>query len=337
MLNVNNMTQCGLLVAAGLRDLVLLPESNAYIDRLASYWAATVPLQPACIVQPATTEEVSQVIKILADADGPVALRSGGHTRWAGSNDVHDGVTIDLGRMVNVPYDAQTKLASVQPRPKWADVYQGLLEHGVCVTGGREGNVGVAGFLTGGGNSYYTEIHGLVCDNMVNFEVVLANGNVINANATPHSDLWTALKGGSGNFGIVARFDMYTFPAHDLWGGIRAANRSEGDRLAELTVDFTNNNHKNPEAAFILNYNYNPASSPDVLAAHVVVDTNGMANASTFDKVLKVPVVLSDIKTRSMANMSASYNLPRRQQWVHPKVALFWSAAFHLTDSSRQV
>lgn len=313
MLNVNNMTQCALLIAAGLYDLALLPESDDYIDRQASYWAANVPLQPSCIVQPRKTEEVSQIVKLLAEADGPIALRSGGHTQWAGSNDVRDGVTIDLGRMTNITYDAQSILASVQPGPKWADLYFKLLKHGVCVTGGREGNVGIAGFLTGGGNSYYGVLQGLGCDNVANFEVVLANGDIINANAMSYSGLWTALKGGSGNFGIVTRFDMYTLPAHDLWGGIRAAQRSEGDRLAELTVDFTNNNHKNPEAAFILNHNYNPASGPDVLVAHVVVDTNGTANAMAFDKILKLPVVLDDVSTRSMANMSASYNLPKHQ------------------------
>jgi hypothetical protein len=289
MLNINNMTQCALLTAAGLQDLLLLPGSNAYEDRQASYWAANAPLRPRCIVQPRTTEEVSQVIKILAHANGHLALRSGGHTQWAGSNDVHNGVTIDLGRMTDISYDAQSTLASVQPGPKWAEVYFGLLERGVCVTGGREGNVGIAGFLTGGGNSYYAGLH-----------------------------LWTALKGGSGNFGIVTRFDMYTFPAHDLWGGIRAANRSEGDRLAELTVEFTNNNHKNPGAAFILNHNYNPASGPDILIAHVVVDTSGTANATIFDEILKVPAMLNDVSTRSMANMSASYNLPRHQQSGHP-------------------
>ena len=161
MLKINNMTQCALLIAAGLQHLVLLPDSDAYVGRQTSYWAANVPLRPSCIVQPHTTEEVSQLIKILAHADGPFALRSGGHTQWAGSNDIHNGVTIDLGRMTNVSYDAQSTLASVQPGPKWVDLYFGLLEHGVCVTGGREGNVGIAGFLTGGGNSYYAGLHGL--------------------------------------------------------------------------------------------------------------------------------------------------------------------------------
>lgn len=212
--------QCGFLLAAGLQSSVLLPSSDAYKERQASYWAANALLRPSCIVQPQTTEEVSRVLKVLADIDGLVAVRSGGHTQWTGSNDIHDGITIDLGRMTNVTYDAHSKLALIQPGGPWVDVYQELLKYRVCVTGGRDGNVGVGGFLTGGGNSYYAGLYGLGCDNIANFEVVLADGEIINANEASHSDLWTALRGGSGNFGIVTRFDMYTFPAQDLWGGV---------------------------------------------------------------------------------------------------------------------
>ncbi|UPX18393.1 uncharacterized protein EKO05_0008695 [Ascochyta rabiei] len=310
------MTQYDQLVAAGLQDLVLLPDSDAYKDRQTSYWAANVAMHPNCIVQPRTKEEVSHVLKVLVKAGGPIALRSGGHTQWAGSNDVHKGVTIDLGRMANVTYDAHSRIASVQPGSRWSEAYRKLLGHQVCVTGGREGQVGVGGFLTGGGNSYYAGLYGLGCDNVASFEVVLANGDTVHANANSHSDLWTALKGGSGNFGIVTRFDMYTFPAHDLWGGIRAAVRSEGDNLAQTLVDFTEQNCKNPQAAYILNYTFNPELSADTIVAHVIVDTNGTANAPAFDAIQKVPVIVGDVKKRTMADMADSYKLPSHQQQV---------------------
>ena len=308
------------LIAAGLQDLTLLPGSDAYEDREASYWAANVPLRPNCIVQPRTTEDVSRVIKVLAKMKGPVALRSGGHTQWTGSNDVHNGVTIDLGQMTDVTYNNQTKLASLQPGPKWGDVYEELLKYDVCVTGGRDGNVGIGGFLTGGGNSYYASSHGWACDNVANFEVVLANGDVVNANANSHSDLWKVLKGGSGNFGIVTRFDMYTFPANDLWGGIRIAARSEGDKLAQTMVDFTNDNKNHPEDAYIINYTFNPGFSSETLAAHVIVDTNGVVNAPAFEGIQKIPVVLEDVKKRTMTNMANSYLLPSNQQWVSDRI-----------------
>jgi len=303
-----------LLFAAGLQDLVLLPESTAYIDRQASYWAANASLQPNCIVQPRTAEQVSLVVKALAKAKGPIAIRSGGHTQWAGSNDVHEGVTIDLGQMTDVTYNEQSKLASIQPGSRWSNVYQELLKHQVCVTGGRDGNVGVGGFLTGGGNSFFAGLHGLGCDNVANFEVVLASGEIVNANSSSHADLWTALKGGSGNFGIVTRFDMYTFPAHDLWGGVRAAMRSEGDGLAQILVDFTERNYKDPQAALMLSYDFNPIAAPFVFVTHMIVNTNGTADGSTFEEIQKVPAVLEDVKERSMASMSASYSLPSGRQ-----------------------
>jgi FAD/FMN-containing dehydrogenase len=303
-----------LLFAAGLQELVLLPGTTAYLERQASYWAANAPLQPNCIVQPRTTEQVSQVVKVLANSKAPLAIRSGGHTQWPGSNDVHEGVTIDLGQMTAVTYNDQSKLASIQPGSRWVNVYQELLKHQVCVTGGRDGNVGVGGFLTGGGNSFFSGLHGLGCDNVVNFEVVLANGEIVNANSSSHADLWTALKGGSGNFGIVTRFDMYTFPAHDLWGGVRAAMRNEGDDLAQLMVDFTERNHKDPQAAFMLSYDFNPAAAPVVFVTHMIVNTNGTADGPTFEKIQKVPAVLEDVKQRSMASMAASYSLPSGRQ-----------------------
>lgn len=308
------LNQYDKLVAAGLQDLVLLPESDGYKERQASYWAANAPLRPTCIVQPRNTEEVSRVIRVLAEADGSVALRSGGHTQWAGSNDIHDGVTIDMGRMTEVTYDKETKLASIQPGLRWVDVYRKLLEYRVCVTGGREGNVGVAGFLTGGGNSYHASLHGFGCDNIANFEIVLADGKVINANANSHSDLWTALKGGSGNFGIVTRSDMYTFSAQDVWCGIRTSIRSHGDDLARMLVDFTNNNHNNPQAALLVLYTFNVAMSPDVIVVQSITDTSGILNAPAFEKISKVPVVMDDVKKRSMADAVATYNQSKGDQ-----------------------
>jgi len=317
----DRVSQCERLRDAGLQSLVLLPESDAYVKREATYWAKNVALNPSCIVQPRTSQDVSRVVKVLANADGLVALRSGGHTQWAGSNDIAQGVTIDLGRMTDVTYDARSKVASIQPGPRWGDVYDKLLKYSVCVTGGRDGNVGIGGFLTGGGNSYYAGLYGMATDNVVNFEVVLANGQIVNANAKSHPDLWTALKGGSGNFGIVTRFDMATFPAHDLWGGIRVATRSEGDKLAHAMVDFTNKNEKNPEDAHIINYTYGP-TGPDVVVAHVVVDTKGVVNAPAFREIQKIPVVMDDVKKRSMANMANSYLLPSHQQYVYTQIVL---------------
>lgn len=315
MASDNNSSQCALLLEAGLQDLILLPNSTAYAIRQSSFWAANVALHPACIVQPRTTSDVSRIIKVLAQSDGVSAIRSGGHTVWTGSNDVDNGVQIDLGVMTNVSYNPTTNLASLQPGSRWVDVYKQLLKDSVCVTGGRDGDVGVGGFLTGGGNSYYAGLYGLACDTVANFEVVLADGDIVNANANSHPDLWKALKGGSGNFGIVTRFDMVAFPAHDIWGGVRVSARSEGERLAETMVSFNDGNEKNPEAAYILLFNFGP-SAPDVLVAQAIMDTKGVENGAAWKEIREVPAVMEDMKKRSMADVANDYILPGGKRYV---------------------
>lgn len=222
---------------------------------------------------------------------------------------------IDLGLMTNVSYDAETNLASLQPGSRWGDVYDKLLKHSVCVTGGRDGNVGIGGFLTGGGNSFYAGLYGLACDTVVNFEVVLANGDIVNASATSHPDLWKALKGGSGNFGIVMRFDVRAFPARELWGGIRVSRRSEGERLAETMLGFTERNEEYPEAAYILLYTFGPDAT-EVMVAHAIVDTIGVQNGMAFREIRKVDAVMEDVKVRSMADMANSYLLPGGKRYI---------------------
>ena len=105
-------------------------------------------------------------------------------------------------------YDSDTKLASLQPGSMWRDVYNTLTPHGVTTPGGRADLVGVGGFITGGGYSFYHGARGFACDNVKNFEVVLADGRIVNANVDENGELWRALKGSSGNIGFVTRFDM---------------------------------------------------------------------------------------------------------------------------------
>ena len=149
------------------------------------------PAETNCIVQPKTTNEVSEVVKTLVAGKGcrqtGIALRSGGHTTWAGSNNINGGVTIDLGLMNTTVFDPMTKIASIQPGSRWNQVYATLDPLGFTVAGGRAGSVGVAGFLMGGGNSFYASRQGFACDDVKNFEIVLASGSVP---ASPMPSSW---------------------------------------------------------------------------------------------------------------------------------------------------
>lgn len=116
------------------------------------------------------------------------------------------------------------------------------------VAGGREGLVGVGGLLLGGGKTFYTCRVGFACDQVINYEVVLADGSIVEANNKTNPDLFRVLKGGSNNFGVVTRFDMTTFPAGPIWDGNVMYTRDDTDALIAAFVDFTKNLTANPDA-----------------------------------------------------------------------------------------
>jgi FAD/FMN-containing dehydrogenase len=240
------------LKAAGIREILVLPETQLYTDRISSYWSDCAKLHPWAIIQPRTTEEVSLVVKTLvAIPECKFAIRSGGHTYWTGSNNIQDGVTIDLGLIDSIKYDAITKIASLGPGGQWKFVYAELEKHGVMVPGGRVGNVGIGGLLLGGGNTFFTCRKGFACDNVVNYEVVLADGSIVSANKDENKDLFLALKGGSNNFGIVTRFDMETFEHTGIWGGVGMYPNTTTPELIAGFVSFTQNLANEPASSLL--------------------------------------------------------------------------------------
>ncbi|RDI80476.1 hypothetical protein Vi05172_g9594 [Venturia inaequalis] len=192
-----------------------------------SYWTNQAgAVTPSCFLQPANGGDVSVAVKILTQPQFrelpacKFAVRSGGHTGWAGAASVEGGVTIDLSKMKEVVVSQDKRMVTLGPGSRWGEVYSQLEEQGVAVSGGRWGNVGVGGLLTGGGLSFFQGLEGLACDGILNHEVVLGNGSIVNANSRENADLHRALKGGSNNFGIVTRFYVKAFPHTDIWGGM---------------------------------------------------------------------------------------------------------------------
>jgi hypothetical protein len=184
-------------------------------------------------------------------------------------------------------------------------VYTELEEHGVLVTGGREAAVGVGGLLLGGGISWYAARYGFSCDTIVNFEVVLANGDIINANATAHSDLFKALKGGSSNFGIVTRFDMEAFPAENLHIERKVMSREQGDKVIDGVVGFTNLNQSFKDNALIAIMTYDPEQERSIITL-TTINTKNTSNTTAFDGFRNIPS-LAPI-TRESQSLSRSAN-----------------------------
>lgn len=286
--------QCKALVKhASLEDKVYFPGTDGYDDRMDTYWSLSAALAPWCMVLPETLEDVSKVITTLGKEKCPFGIRGGGHGTHALSNTLEDGVTIDMGVFSDTTYDPETKTASIGPGAHWGDVYDTLTPYGVTVTGGRAGSVGVGGFLLGGGNSFHSGSHGFGCDQVKNYEIVLADGRVINANENEHKDLWQSLKGGSGNFGLVTRFDLqpieFADPANpNIFGGIVGVDYGSSEPVIDAFIDFVDNVGNDIYSSTIMGWGYNPAAGG--FSIRLVLDNvANVENPPAFDKFLSIP------------------------------------------------
>jgi FAD/FMN-containing dehydrogenase len=249
--------QCTILSVGPLKDQILYPGQIDYDSRLKSYFdIKQQTITPRCIVQPRSTEDVSLAVKTLSGASIPeqckFAIRSGGHTPYAGASNIEDGVTIDLKYISAVEYDAEVSLVKVGPGANWDKVFTTLEPLGVITTGGRSSSVGVGGLTLGGGISYFSAEHGLICDNVLEFEVVLADGRIVTASQTSNPDLFTVLKGGNNNFGIVTALKFRTFKYNGMWGGLVTYPATTIQAQFKALVNFANKMGKNIKASVII-------------------------------------------------------------------------------------
>lgn len=233
--------------------------------------------------------------------DWHIAVRSGGHG-MPGFSNIDRGVTIDLSMMNSTTYDAETNIASIRPGGRWKDVYADLETYGVTVTGGRDGGVGVGGFLTGGGISFFSGKNGFGCDSIVNYEVVLADGSVVNANSEENADLWQALKGGISNFGIVTRFDMEAMPSLDMYYDLRFIEGEHSEVVVDAVSAFADSVVSTEDDALINFFSYDITVRPDIFIGFIHVNTKGNANTSkVLDGVKSLPTFLNSTKYQNMA------------------------------------
>ncbi|KAI2465117.1 putative FAD-binding oxidoreductase [Annulohypoxylon bovei var. microspora] len=228
------------------------PTEDSYEALSTENWSQTVWAKPACIIQPSNTEELTFVVSAVVAQKAKFAVRSGGHSVVPGAANINGGVLIDMVNFNTVEYDADKKVAVVSSGLRWKEVYTALDPYNVTVVGGRVLEVGVGGLVLGGGLSYLADLYGLVCDNVVNFEVVTAKGTVVNASAESHPDLFWALKGGANNFGIVTKFTLKAYDIHDAWGGVRVYSLDALPALFDAMYQYQSVANKDPYANIML-------------------------------------------------------------------------------------
>jgi FAD/FMN-containing dehydrogenase len=226
--------------AGTIRDLVprgaILPGDPGYDDARISF-NGILDRRPAAIVSCGSTDEVVAAVLAARAAGLSIAIRGGGHS--VAGHSIPDGaLVVSLDRMRTVEVDPERRLAHAGGGALWDDVDAAAFAHGLAVPGGTFGDTGIGGLTLGGGLGWLMPVAGLTCDNLVEAEVVTADGTVAIAGPNDPELLW-ALRGGGGNFGVVTRFTFRLTPIGPMWGGaIRYAGSAAREVFARINEVF---------------------------------------------------------------------------------------------------
>ena len=195
---------------SGFQGEVIQPNDAAY-ESARSIWNAMVDKHPAVIARCATTQDVVRAVNFARENGQLLAVRGGGHN-IAGSALCNGGIVIDLSQMKSASVDPKTRRVIVEGGATLADLDAATQAHGLATPLGINSTTGVAGLTLGGGFGWLSRKLGMTVDNLESAEVVTAEGAVVRASATEHPDLFWALRGGGGNFGVVTRFEFRLHP-----------------------------------------------------------------------------------------------------------------------------
>ena len=199
---------------------VLAPEDAGY-DAARAVHNGLVDRRPAVIVRCRTTDDVVEALALARREGLEVSIRGGGHN-VAGRAVTDGGVMIDLAELKGIAIDPERATATAGGGVTWAELNEAAAEHGLAVTGGAISSTGIAGFTLGGGLGWLMAKHGLASDNLLAVELVTADGEVLDVDASSHPDLFWALRGGGGNFGVATSFTYQLHPLETIVGGLIA-------------------------------------------------------------------------------------------------------------------
>lgn len=197
---------------ASLSGAVVTPDDPGYDDARQT-WNGEIDRRPAVVAYCATTEDVATAVSFARGASLEISVRSGGAHHAAGLGVGDAGIVIDLSRLNGVVVDPSGRRATVGGGALQRDIDAATQAHGLAVPLGEIGHTGVGGIATGGGMGWLTRQHGLTCDNLLSAQVVLADGSIVRAGSDENADLFWAIRGGGGNFGVVTSFE---FALHEV-------------------------------------------------------------------------------------------------------------------------
>ena len=233
-------------LANSLRGPLIHPSDEGY-DEARTVYNAMHDRRPALIVQAVDVADVIATVNFAREQGLELAVRGGGHS-VPGFGTCDDGIVLDLGRMIGIRVDQAGGTVRAEGGCTLGDLNHATSAMGVAVPAGIVSTTGIAGLTLGGGMGYLSRAHGLSCDNLVSADVVTADGQLISCDTENNSDLFWAIRGGGGNFGVVTSFKYRTHPVSDVLGGptfyridsetLRNYQKLMAEAPEELTVIF---------------------------------------------------------------------------------------------------
>lgn len=193
----------------------VIDASDGRYEQARRVWNGMIDRRPLAVVRCASNDQVAATIRVAREVGLPLAVRGGGHSA-PGFGSCDGGIVLDLEAMRQVRVDAAAGRATAGGGCTWGDYDTRTQESGLASTGGLVSTTGVAGLTLGGGIGWLTRAHGLACDNLLAVELVTAAGEVVRAAADANPDLFWAVRGGGGNFGVVTSFEFELHPVGDL-------------------------------------------------------------------------------------------------------------------------
>jgi FAD/FMN-containing dehydrogenase len=224
-------------LSAACSGTLLQPTDEGYEDARRIH-NGLIDKRPALIVRCHGAADVADAIRFAREAGLEISVRGGGHN-VAGRAVTDGGLMIDLAEMKGIYVDPERRTIRAQGGVNWAEFNRETTAHGLAVTGGQISTTGMAGLTLGGGLGWLMGIHGLAADNLLSVELVTAEGEILNVTANSHPDLFWALRGGGGNFGVATSLEFRLHPLTSVVGGLIAHPFDVAGDVLRFYRDFT--------------------------------------------------------------------------------------------------
>ncbi len=215
----------------------ILVEGDAGYDKERKIWNGMIDRKPVVIAQCIETSDIQYAVKFAKENSLLISVRGGGHN-VSGNAVCDSGIMIDLSLMRSVKVDTEKKWAITEMGATWGDFDKATQQHGLATTGGLITTTGVAGLTLGGGVGWLVRKHGLSCDNIIEADVVTADGNLVKASLQENPDLLWGIRGGGGNFGIVSSMKLQLHDVGMVLGGMILHTRDKAKEVIRFYREF---------------------------------------------------------------------------------------------------